>query len=64
VCLYFLSIVSDYITNPQGVEFLHANAKSKDKTLQMLEGWWHALFEEPKRHELYNEIVKWMDDRC
>jgi hypothetical protein len=30
---------------------------------QELEGWAHSLFDEPARHELYQEMLEWIVQR-
>lgn len=54
----------DHVTNPKGVEYLYEKAKSNDKTLKWLPGWWHALLEEPNKEELFGIATKWMLDRA
>lgn len=53
----------DLVTSPQVSETLYKEAQSKDKTLKLYKGMWHALTAEPEAHLVYNDIVSWILER-
>ena len=57
---------ADTVTDPKVSELLHEKAESKDKTLKIYEGMWHALTSGESTENMaavYADIVKWLDDR-
>ncbi|KAJ0983949.1 hypothetical protein J5N97_002305 [Dioscorea zingiberensis] len=56
----------DKVTDPSVSKLLHESASSKDKTLKLYPGMWHALTsgEPPENIELvFSNIVAWLDER-
>jgi len=51
------------MTDPDGSKALYALAKAKDKTLRLVNRFWHALNKEPGNEAVLSELLAWMDDR-
>ncbi len=55
---------TDKATNIEGSRRLHRTAKSPDKTLQVWEGQYHDLLHEPRRQEVIELVLAWLDARA
>jgi acylglycerol lipase len=57
----------DRVTDPEFSKALFENAISKDKTMKVYAGGWHALTTgEPSEVSdvVFDDMLEWMDDRC
>jgi len=54
---------ADSATLPSGSEFLHENASSRDKTLQIFEGYHHDLINDRGREHVIQRISDWISER-
>lgn len=50
----------DLVTDPSVSELLFKSACTKDKTLRLYEGMWHAITAEPEAHMVFQEIANWI----
>lgn len=64
VPLLILHGTGDYVTDPAGSRLLHAEASSRDKTLQLYPGLYHDLFHEPERAAIVQQVLRWLAERC
>jgi acylglycerol lipase len=55
---------ADEVTDPDGSRALIAEARSKDKTLKLYEGFVHDLLHEPEKTQVLAEVVGWLDARA
>jgi acylglycerol lipase len=53
----------DKITPPSGSDFLYAQARSADKTIQIYSGLYHELHNEPEKAQILADIVAWLNVR-
>jgi acylglycerol lipase len=58
----------DVVTDPKASQYFHDNAKSVDKTLEIIPGAWHSIleydgFESPHCQEIMLKIIAWLDQR-
>jgi len=63
VPLLILHGSADSVTLPSGSEFLHENASSRDKTLQIFEGYYHDLINDRGHEHVIQRICDWISDR-
>lgn len=57
---------ADKVTDPSVSELLYRSAASKDKTLKLYPGMWHALTsgESPNNIKtVFQDIIAWLDQR-
>jgi alpha-beta hydrolase superfamily lysophospholipase len=54
---------SDRMVNIKGSQELYDRAKEYDKTLKVYEGFYHELFNDLGREQVFQDIADWMDDR-
>jgi acylglycerol lipase len=54
---------ADSVTLPSGSEYLHENASSRDKTLQIFEGYHHDLINDRGHEQVIQRINDWISDR-
>lgn len=54
---------ADEVTLPSGSEYLHERAGSRDKTLQIFEGYYHDLLNEQGHELVVDRICQWIDAR-
>lgn len=57
---------ADKVTDPSVSELLYKSAASKDKTLKLYPGMWHALTsgESPENiHAVFKDIIAWLNLR-
>lgn len=54
---------ADIMTAPSGSQLLHELVASDDKELNLYEGLFHEIFNEPENESIFLEMVKWMDSR-
>eukprot|EP00005_Dracoamoeba_jomungandri_P003586 CAMPEP_0174259386 /NCGR_PEP_ID=MMETSP0439-20130205/8209_1 /TAXON_ID=0 /ORGANISM="Stereomyxa ramosa, Strain Chinc5" /LENGTH=157 /DNA_ID=CAMNT_0015343247 /DNA_START=283 /DNA_END=753 /DNA_ORIENTATION=+ len=49
----------DVLVNPQGAEDLYNQSTSKDKEIRIYSRLYHEIFNEPERHEIFGDVVRW-----
>lgn len=54
---------ADKLTDPQGSQMLYDGISSMDKTIKYYDGFYHEIFNEPKRSEVYANLIEWLDQR-
>lgn len=54
---------SDSVTDPNGSKRLYEEARSKDKSIRLYDGWLHDLLIEPEKDLILGEIVDWLNSR-
>jgi alpha-beta hydrolase superfamily lysophospholipase len=52
---------ADTVTLPSGSEYMHEHAGSRDKTLQIFEGYHHDLINEQGHELVVEKICQWID---
>eukprot|EP00878_Enallax_costatus_P013172 GHUV01013769.1.p1 GENE.GHUV01013769.1~~GHUV01013769.1.p1 ORF type:complete len:163 (+),score=46.27 GHUV01013769.1:797-1285(+) len=55
--------VKDDMTDPDGSKLLVQQAKTADKTLHLVDNFWHVLTKEPGNEKLLADCIAWMDER-
>jgi alpha-beta hydrolase superfamily lysophospholipase len=61
--VFILHGTADKATKPQGSEFFHETAGSKDKTLKLYEGHYHDLLADIGRERVLADMQAWIDAR-
>ena len=51
---------ADRLSNPKGSQMLFERVGSKDKTLKLYEGFYHEIFNEPKREQVFKDMETWL----
>lgn len=51
---------ADRLSDPQGSQMLYERVSSKDKTLKLYEGFYHEIFNEPQREQVFKDIEAWL----
>ena len=51
---------ADSMTAPEGARELHAAAASADKTLEIYDGLYHEIFNEPEGPQIIDDVAKWL----
>ncbi len=64
VAVLALHGTADVVTDPEGTKALVADARSREKTLKLYEGYYHALLEEPGKEQVATDLIQWMDGKC
>lgn len=54
---------ADRVTDPQGSRQLYERAQAADKTLNIYDGLYHELVNEPEQATVLQEMTAWMDQR-
>lgn len=54
---------ADQLTDPEGSRAFYHTISSEDKALDLLEGWYHELINEPGKDEVLKRISSWISDR-
>jgi acylglycerol lipase len=55
---------ADELTAPSGSRMVYQGASSQDKTLEIYEGLYHEILNEPEQDEVIADIVRWLDVRA
>jgi len=50
----------DRLSDPKGSELLYERVSSKDKTLKLYDGFYHEIFNEPKREQVFKDVETWL----
>jgi len=51
---------ADRLSNPKGSEVLYERVSSRDKTLKLYDGFYHEIFNEPKRKQVFKNMEMWL----
>jgi len=51
----------DKLVNPDGAQLLYDLAGSKDKTINIYDGLYHEIFNEPEKDRVLNDVRQWME---
>lgn len=54
---------ADQLSNPEGSRTLYAGAGSSDKTLKLYTGFYHEIYNEPERQQVFAGMNDWLDAR-
>ncbi len=54
----------DKLTSPAGSRMIYEGATSDDKTLEIYDGLFHEILNEPERDRVIADIVAWLDERA
>jgi len=55
-----MSGTNDRLSNPQGSQLLYESVSSGDKTLKFYDGFYHEIFNEPGREQVFNDMEAWI----
>jgi alpha-beta hydrolase superfamily lysophospholipase len=55
---------ADTLTPVDGSRMVHARAGSRDKALDVLEGLYHEILNEPEREDVMSRMIGWLDERA
>lgn len=50
----------DRLSAPAGSQMLYERISSKDRTLKLYEGFYHEIFNEPQREQVFKDIEAWL----
>jgi alpha-beta hydrolase superfamily lysophospholipase len=50
----------DRLSNPEGSRFLYNRISSIDKTIKFYDGFYHEIFNEPGRNQVFNDMENWL----
>jgi acylglycerol lipase len=51
----------DRLASPRGAQLLIDSMGSPDKTLRLYDGFYHEIFNEPEREQVFADLVEWLD---
>ena len=51
---------ADRLANPKGSEVLYERISSRDKTLKLYDGFYHEIFNEPEREQVFKDMETWL----
>lgn len=51
---------ADRLSDPAGSQMLYERVSSKDKTLTLYEGFYHEIFNEPEREQVFADMEAWL----
>ena len=51
----------DRLSEPKGSQILYERVNSRDKTLKLYDGFFHEIFNEPGREQVFSDIETWLD---
>jgi alpha-beta hydrolase superfamily lysophospholipase len=54
---------ADRLSNPAGSQLFYERASSKDKTLKLYAGFYHEIFNEPGREQVFADMEAWLATR-
>ncbi len=54
---------ADRLSDPRGSEILYARVNSGDKTLKLYDGFYHEIFNEPGRKQVFADMEAWLAKR-
>lgn len=50
----------DRLSDPEGSRILYERVGSEDKTLKIYEGYYHEIFNEPEREQVFRDMEEWL----
>ncbi len=53
----------DQLVNPEGAMMLYQKANSEDKRIEIYEGLYHEVFNEPERDKVLADVTNWLNAR-
>jgi len=51
---------ADWLSDPEGSQMLYERLSSKDKTLKLYDGFYHEIFNEPGREQVFADMEAWL----
>jgi alpha-beta hydrolase superfamily lysophospholipase len=51
---------ADRLSDPEGSKMLFERVSSKDKKLKLYEGFYHEIFNDPERQQVFSDIKDWL----
>ena len=51
---------ADRLSDPEGSQMLYDRVNSRDKTLKLYEGFYHEIFNEPGREQVFADMEDWL----
>ena len=51
---------ADRLSDPKGSEILYQRVSSRDKTLKLYDGFYHEIFNEPERQQVFADMESWL----
>ncbi len=54
---------ADKLADPQGSQWMYDEISSADKTLEILDGLYHGILDEPEKNEVIGKIIEWIKKR-
>jgi len=51
---------ADRLSDPKGSEILYNRVSSRDKTLKLYDGFYHEIFNEPGRRQVFADMEVWL----
>jgi alpha-beta hydrolase superfamily lysophospholipase len=51
---------ADRISDPSSSKMLFEGVNSKDKTLKLYEGFYHEIFNDPERRQVFLDMEAWL----
>jgi acylglycerol lipase len=61
--ILILQGTDDRLSNPAGSRTLYERISSSDKTLKQYAGFYHEIFNEPGREEVFQDLERWLSAR-
>ena len=61
--ILILQGTADKLVEPEGAQMLYDAVSSQDKTLEIYEGFYHEVFNEPGRNQVLGDVQSWLDAR-
>ena len=61
--LLIMQGTKDQIVNPDASRKFFDQISSSDKELEIYEGFYHELFNEPEKHQVFARVTKWLNQR-
>jgi len=58
--ILIMSGTTDHLSNPDGSRLLYECVKSKDKTIKLYDGFYHEIFNEPGRKQVFSDMENWL----
>lgn len=59
--IFILQGSADRLVDPAGAQMLYDRVSSTDKTLNMYEGLYHEVFNEPERQQVLGDVERWLE---
>ena len=51
---------ADRLVSPEGSRAMYAKVSSEDKVLKLYDGFYHEIFNEPKRERVFRDVERWL----